>query len=123
MIKYPLQGINDLFDPLKSVGIFSKIDLRLGYHQLRIRDVDVAKSTFRSRYGHYEFLLMSIGLINATTAFIDLINMVFHKYNDEFVIVFVDDILIYFDNEELNKKYLRMAVDGLRENPLYAKLS
>ena len=120
---YLLPRIDDLFDQLKTAGVFSKIDLRLGYHQLRIKEEDMSKSAFRTRYGHYEFLVMPFGLTNAPAAFIDLMNRVFHEYLDEFVIVFVDDILIYSDNEELHEKHLRMALEVLRKNKLYAKFS
>ena len=92
--KYPLSRIEDLFDQLKGEGVFSKIDLLLGYYQLRVKDVDVPKTTFRTRYGHYEFLVMPFGLTNAPTTFMDLMNRVFRPYLDQFVIVFIDDILV-----------------------------
>ena len=121
--KYPLPRIDDLFDQLKTAGVFSKIDLRSGYHQLRIRGEDISKSAFRTRYGHYEFLVMPFRLTNAPAAFMDLMNRVFHEYLDEFVIVFVDDILIYSDSEELHEKHLKLALEVLRKNKLYAKFS
>ena len=121
--KYPLPRIDDLFDQLKSVGVFSKIDLRSSYHQIRINDEDVMKSAFRTRYGHYEFLVMPFGLTNAPAASMDLMNRVFHDYLDEFVIVFVDDILIYSDNEVQHEEHLRKALEILRKNKLYAKFS
>ena len=93
--KYPLPRIEDLFDQLKEESAFSKIDLRSGYYQLRVKDVDVPKIAFRTRYGHYEFLVMSFGLTNASAAFIDLMNRVFHPYLDQFVVVFIDVILVY----------------------------
>ena len=93
--KYPLLRIEDLLDRLKGAGVFSKIDLLSWYYQLRVKDVDVSKTAFRTRYGHYEFLAMSFGLTNALAAFMDLMNRVFRPYVDQFVVVFIDDILVY----------------------------
>ena len=94
-IKYLLPRIEDLFNHLKGASVFSRIDLRLGYYQLRVKDVNVSKTTFRTRYGHFEFLVMPFGLTNALVAFMDLMNRVFHPYLDKFVVVFIDDILVY----------------------------
>ena len=93
--KYLLPRIEDLFDKLKGVSVFSKIDLRSGYYQLWVKEVDVPKTSFRTCYGHYEFLVMPFGLTNAPTAFMDLMNRVFHLYFDQFVVVFIDNILVY----------------------------
>ena len=112
-----------MFDQLKGASIFSKIDLRSGYHQLRIKDVDVHKTAFRTRYGHYEFLAMSFGLTNAPTAFMDLINRVFRSYVDQFVVMFIDDILVYSKDWESHETHLRVVLETLRKEQLYAKLS
>ena len=93
--RYPLPGIDDLFDLLRGVRVYSKIDLRIGYHQLRVREADIPKTTFRMRYGHFEFIVMPIGLMSALVAFMDLMHRVFQPYLDQFIMVFVDDILVY----------------------------
>uniref|UniRef100_A0A1S4CFV2 RNA-directed DNA polymerase homolog n=1 Tax=Nicotiana tabacum TaxID=4097 RepID=A0A1S4CFV2_TOBAC len=121
--KYSLPRIDDLFDQLQGAKVFSKIDLRLGYHQLKIRDSDISKTAFRTRYGHYEFLLMSFSLTNAPAMFMDLINMVFRPYINSFVIVFIDDILIYSRIMEEHEQHLRVVLQTLREQKLYAKFS
>ncbi|KAL0540235.1 hypothetical protein IC582_024468 [Cucumis melo] len=121
--RYPLPRIDDLFDQLQGATVFSKIDLRSGYHQLRIKDGDVPKTTFRSRYGHYEFIVMSFGLTNAPAVFMDLMNRVFREFLDTFVIVFIDDILIYSKTEPEHEEHLRMVLQTLRDNKLYAKFS
>ncbi|KAL5562387.1 hypothetical protein UlMin_032134 [Ulmus minor] len=121
--KYPLPRIDDLFGQLKGAANFSKIDLRSGYHQLRIKDNDVPKTAFRTRYGHYEFLVMPFGLTNAPAAFMDLMNRVFAKYLDKFIIVFIDDILVYSKTPEEHEEHLRVTLQLLRDSKLYAKFS
>ncbi|KAL4014562.1 hypothetical protein IC575_026769 [Cucumis melo] len=107
----------------KGATVFSKIDLRSGYHQLRIKDGDVPKTAFRSRYRHYEFIVMSFGLTNAPAVFMDLMNRVFREFLDTFVIVFIDDILIYSKTEAEHEEHLRIVLQILRDNKLYAKFS
>ncbi|KAL0544078.1 hypothetical protein IC582_019189 [Cucumis melo] len=121
--RYPLPRIDDLFDQLQGATVFSKIDLRSGYHQLRIKEGDVPKTAFRSRYGHYEFIVMSFGLTNAPAVFMGLMNRVFREFLDTFVIVFIDDILIYSKTEAEHEEHLRIVLQTLRDNKLYAKFS
>ena len=113
--KYMLPRIEDLFDQLKGASVFSNIDLRSGYYQLRMKDVDVPKTAFRTRYGHYEFLVMPFGLTNVPTAFIDLMNRVFHPHLDRFVVVFIDDILVYSKYAQEHEQHLRLLLQILRE--------
>ena len=120
--KYPLPRIEDLFDQLNGACYFSKIDLRSGYHQLRVRDSNIPKTAFRTRYGHFEFIVMPFGLTNAPTAFMDLMNKIYCPYLDQFVVVFVDDILIYSKGRAKHERHLQLALQVLRENQLYAKL-
>ncbi|GJY00858.1 reverse transcriptase domain-containing protein [Tanacetum coccineum] len=121
--RYPLPRIDDLFDQLQGSSVYSKIDLRLGYHQLRVRDKDIPKTAFRTRYGHYEFQVMPFGLTNAPAVFMDLMNRVCKPYLDKFVIVFIDDILIYSRNKEEHANHLRIILELLKEEKLYAKFS
>jgi hypothetical protein len=121
--KYPLPRIGDLFDQLKDAKIFSKIDLKSGYHKVRIKEEDINKTTFRIRYGHYEFTVVPFGLSNAPIVFMCLMNGVFREYLDKFFIVFLDDILVYSKSEEEHEHHLRMVFQVLREHKLYSKLS
>jgi hypothetical protein len=108
--KYPLPRIEDLFDQFRGASVFSKIDLRSGYHQLRIRPSDIPKTAFITKYGLYEFTVMSFGLTNAPAFFMNLMNSVFMDYLDKFVVVFIDDILIYSQSEEEHASHLRMVL-------------
>jgi len=101
--RYPLPRIDDLFDQVRGASIFSKINLRTGYYQLRIKEEDISKTTFRTRYGHYEFVVLPFGLTNAPATFMCLMNSVLNKYLDKFVLVFIDDILVYSNSEEEHK--------------------
>ncbi|GJR36874.1 putative reverse transcriptase domain-containing protein [Tanacetum coccineum] len=121
--RYPLPRIDDLFDQLQGSSIYSKIDLRSGYHQLRVREEDIPKTAFRTRYGHYEFRVMPFGLTNAPAVFMDLMNRVCKPYLDKFVIVFIDDILIYSHNEKEHEEHLKTILELLKEEELYAKFS
>jgi len=121
--KYPLPRIDDLLDQLKGAGLFSKIDLRLGYHQILVRPEDVQKTAFRSRYGHYEYVVMPFGVTNAPAVFMDYMNRIFRPWLDKFVGVFIDDILIYSRTREEHADHLRVVLKILRDHQLYGKLS
>ncbi|GKB58526.1 putative reverse transcriptase domain-containing protein [Tanacetum coccineum] len=121
--RYPLPRIDDLFDQLQGSSVYSKIDLRSGYHQLRVREQDIPKTAFRTRYGHYEFQVMPFGLTNAPAVFMDLMNRVCKPYLDKFVIVFIDDILIYSKNKEEHEEHLKAILELLKKEELYAKFS
>ncbi|GJW27748.1 putative reverse transcriptase domain-containing protein [Tanacetum coccineum] len=121
--RYPLPRIDDLFDQLQGSSVYSKIDLRSGYHQLRIREEDIPITAFQTRYGHYEFQVMPFGLTNAPAVFMDLMNRVCKPYLDKFVIVFIDDILIYSKNKEEHEKHLKIILELLKKEQLYAKFS
>ncbi|KAH0776558.1 hypothetical protein KY290_007969 [Solanum tuberosum] len=121
--KYPLPKIDDLFDQFQGTLVFSKIDRRSGYHQLMIRHEDVPKRAFRTRYGHYEFLVMLFGLTNVSAAFMSLMNGVFKPFLDSFVIIFIDDILVYSKSKEEHDDYLRIVLGVVVRQKLYAKFS
>jgi hypothetical protein len=121
--KYPLPRIGDLFDQMKGAKMFSKIDLRSGYHQLKIRLEDIPKTAFTTRYGLYEFTVMPFGLTNAPAYFMYLMSKVFMEYLDRFVVVFIDDILVFSQNDEEHEEHLRLVLQKLREHQLYAKFS
>jgi hypothetical protein len=121
--KYPLPRIEYLFDQMKGATIFSKIDLRSRYHQLKIRESDILKTAFCTRYGLYEYTVMSFGLTNAPAYFMFLMNKVFMEYLDKFVVVFIDDILIFSKMMEEHEEHLRLVLEKLRSNQLYVKFS
>jgi hypothetical protein len=120
--KYLLPRIEVLFEQLRGAQVFSKIDLNSGYHQLRIREEDIEKTAFCTRYGHYEFIVMSFGLTNAPAAFMEAMNRMLHEFLDDFVVVFLDDILIYSKTEAEHEHHLRVVLGALRKNQFYGKL-
>ncbi|GJY46285.1 putative reverse transcriptase domain-containing protein [Tanacetum coccineum] len=115
---YPLSRIDDLFDQLQGSSVYSKIDLRSGYHQLRVREADIPKTVFRTQYGHYDFQVMPFGLTNAPAVFMDLINRVCKPYLDKFLIVFIDDILIYSKNKQEHEGHLKLILELLKKEEL-----
>ena len=119
--KYPLPRINDLFDQVGGAKIFSKLDLQSGYHQVRMKDEEIKKTTFWTRYGHYEFVVIPFGLTNAPATFMCLMNSIFSQYFDKFMVVFIDDILVYSRTEEEHNEHLRIVLQTLRKNKLYTK--
>ena len=121
--RYLLPRADDLFDQLRGARVYFKIDLRTGYHQLRVRETDIPKTTFRTGYGHFELTVMPFGLTNAPAAFMNLMHRIFQPYLDQFVVVFVDDILIYSQSEWEHKYPLRIVLQLLRDHQLYAKFS
>ncbi|GJZ96270.1 putative reverse transcriptase domain-containing protein [Tanacetum coccineum] len=121
--RYLLPRIDDLFNQLQGSRVYSKIDLRSGYHQLRVREEDILKTTFRTRYGYYEFQVMPFGLTNAPAVFIDLMNRVCKPYLDKFMIIFIDDILIYSKRKEEHAEHLKLILELLKKVELYAKFS
>ncbi|GKD68498.1 putative reverse transcriptase domain-containing protein [Tanacetum coccineum] len=121
--RYPLPRIDDMFDQLQGARYFSKIDLRSGFHQLRVQDDDISKTAFKTRYGHFEFMVMPFGLTNSPAVFMDLMNRLCKPYLDKFIIVFIDDILIYSKTKEDHENHLRLMLDLLRKEKLYAKFS
>jgi hypothetical protein len=114
--KYPLPKIEDLFDQLNGAKVFSKIDLRTGYHQLKVQESDIPKTAFTTRYGLFEYTVMSFGLTNAPAYFMNLMNKVFMKFLDKFVVVFIDDILVYSKTEEEHAEHLWLVLGTPREH-------
>ena len=121
--RYPLPRIDDLFDHLKGARVYSKIDLCIGYHQLRVQEADIPKTKFRMRYGNFEFTVMPFGLTNALVDFMELMHRVFQPYLDQFVVVFVGDILIYSQSEKEHEDHLKIVLQALKDHQLYAKFS
>ena len=123
MNRYPLPSIDDLFDQLRGAWVYSKIDHRTDYHLLRVREAYIPRTVFRTRYGHFKFIVMPFRLTNAPVALMDLMHRVFQPYLDLFFVVFIDDILFYSKSEEEHEDHLRIVFDALRDHQLYAKFS
>jgi hypothetical protein len=121
--KYPLPRIDDLFDQLKGAKYFSKVDLRSGYHQLKIRESDIPKTAFVTRYRQYDFTVMSFGLTNAPAYFLNVMNKVFMEELGKFVIIFIDDILVYSKSLKEHEQHIRVVLEKLRAHKLYAKFN
>jgi len=121
--RYPLLRIDDLMGQFVGARVFSKIDLRSSYHQIKVKDEDMQKTAFRTRYGHYEYLVMLFGVTNVPGVFMEYMNRIFHVYLDRFVVVFIDDILIYYKSEEEHAEHLKIVLQVPTEKKLYAKLS
>jgi len=120
---YPLPRIDDLMDQLVGAEVLSKIDLRSGYHKIRVNAEDVSKTAFKTRYGHYEYSLMPFGVTNAPGVFMEYMNKIFHPYLDQFMVVFIDDILVYSKSDEEHAEHLRIVLQVLKEKQLFTKLS
>ena len=120
--RYPLPRIDDLLDQLQGTCMFSNINLHSSYHQVRVKEVDIPKTAFRTCYGHYEFLVMSFGQTNALVVFMDMMNKVFHEYLDKFIVVFIDDFLIYSKTPKEHGEHQLKALERFRRKQLYAKL-
>jgi len=121
--KYHFPRIDDLMNQLVGACVFSKIEFKSGYHQIRVKSDDILKTTFRTHYGQYEYLIMPFGVTNAPGVFMDYMNRILHPYLDSFVVVFIDDILVYFKTREEHEEHLRVVLQTLRNRQLYAKLS
>ena len=121
--RYPLPRIDDLFDQLREARVYSKIDLHTDYHQLRVKEADIPKTAFRTWYGHFEFMVMPFGLTNVPAALMDLMHRVFQPYLDQFVVVFMDNILIYSPSKEEREDHSRVVLQLLRDHQLYAKFN
>ena len=121
--RYPLPRIDDLFDKLRGARVYSEIDVHTSYHLLRVRETDIPKIVFRMRYEHFEFIVMPFRLMNAPTTFMDLMHRVFQLYLDQFVMVFIDDILIYSQSKDKHEDHLRIILQALKDHQLYAKFS